>query len=272
MSTLVIFLVLIQRPIGLNNVGNICYLNSILQFFFSFKDIHHILDLYNLEADSKLSRAEEFVACLKKLFIQMIVSDEQSISLDRKIAEMALAFGEQQDITECLESILDMFQDAFKGESKAIIQSLFFGKILQTLTYTKQGKVEMSTKEEEFNSLIVDVFDDIYVCLDTYFSQSQVDVENTSGEKYLSITGLPQCLMIHINRVKFDLKTKNAYKSNEFTQFYPVIYLDRYMDANYVSCNDRRVKMNELRTELANKQKLLVSLGKKSVFLFIAHI
>lgn len=252
-------------------MGNICYLNSLLQFFFSFKDIHLILDVYDLDPISSLTKAQEFILLLKNLFAQMILSDEQSISIDRKIAEIALAFGEQQDVTECLESILDMFQAAFTGESRGMIQESFFGKIRQTLTYTKQGEVERSTKDEEFNSLIVDVFDDIYVCLDMYFAKGQVEVENTIGDKYLSILELPKCLMIHINRVKFDQASKHAYKSNEFTQFYQFIYLDRYMDYNFDSVIERKAKMNELRNALAEKQKLLDELGKKAVFLYILN-
>jgi ubiquitin carboxyl-terminal hydrolase 25/28 len=224
-----------------------------------------VLDTYSVDTDSTQTKAQEFVYCLKKLFAEMILSDEQSISPDKRIAEMALAFGEQQDVTECLESILGMFQTAFTGDSRNIIQSLFFGKIRQTLSYSKEGKLERSTKDEEFNSLIVDVFDDIYVCLDTYFSQGQVEVENTIGDRYLSILELPQCLLVHINRVKFDQTTLNAYKSNEFTQFYESIYVDRYMDSNFDSCFERRAKMIELRAELANKQNLLDELGKKSV-------
>jgi ubiquitin C-terminal hydrolase len=220
------------------------------------------MDIYTVENTS--TKAQEFIHCLKQLFVEMILSDEQSISPDKRIAEMALSFGEQQDVTECLESILNMFQSAFTGDSRSIIQSLFFGRIKQTLSYSKQGKMECSTKDEEFNSLIVDVFDDIYVCLDTYFSQGQVEVENTIGVKYQSILKLPQCLLIHINRVKFDQAAMNAYKSNQFTQFYDSLYLDRYMDSNFDACNDRRAKMIELRAELAEKQKVLDELGKKS--------
>jgi hypothetical protein len=83
--------------------------------------------------------------------------------------------------------------------------------------YTKAGKIEKSDKLEAFNSLIVDVAQDIYSSLDMFFSSSkvrvwiwfldnlklmaigQVDVENTTADRELSIVELPQCLLLQIN-------------------------------------------------------------------------
>ena len=58
-------------------------------------------------------------------------------------------------------------------------------------------------------------------------------------------------MFILINRAKFDSKTKKAYKSNDFTEFYDSIYLDRYMANQEHLVIDKRRHVMELRSELA---------------------
>ena len=60
---------------------------------------------------------------LQKLFTEMVHSEEKSLTPDKKIAEMTLynsknAFGEQQDMSECLDSFFDLIGATMKGESK----------------------------------------------------------------------------------------------------------------------------------------------------------
>eukprot|EP00842_Homolaphlyctis_polyrhiza_P003906 jgi/Hompol1/4516/HPOL_003683-RA len=178
-------------PAGLANVGNTCYLNSLLQLYFSIVDLRHRIFQFVPPLPDGLS-AREQQAC------ESLTSQFTSNT-----------FGIQQDISECMDNIIDMLDLAFNkldrntdGLNK-LIQKLFVGTIHQTLRYNdSDGTQRTSTKEETFHQLIVDPADDLMKAVDSYFVDQK--------------------------RVKYDRETNTAIKSNQFVAFPKVMSLARY--------------------------------------------
>ena len=98
-----------EWPIALNNIGNTCYLNSLLQFFFSvkpFRDLVLNIDVHKILIDDKLirskrvggrnvskrevERAQRTAEELKKLFIAMITSSSRAVRPDTEVARLTL--------------------------------------------------------------------------------------------------------------------------------------------------------------------------------------
>lgn len=64
---------------------------------------------------------------LQKLFIDMSTSTALSVMPERRIAELTFlnsetAFGNQQDMNECLDAFLDLLCRAFKKEALDVLQ------------------------------------------------------------------------------------------------------------------------------------------------------
>ena len=172
-----------DRPVGINNIGNTCYLSSLLQFFFSFKSLREcILDFNVISLDKSVEieckmnsmciNKVVVVEKLQKLFKEMQESNSSAVTPDKRLVQLALYDGQQsnqqQDISECMDSCMDKLFKVFQSES----QTLFFGKMKQTLTF--QDSKNSNQQEQVFNHLIVDVCEDIYSCLDSFFSFNQV--------------------------------------------------------------------------------------------------
>ncbi|KAJ3020283.1 ubiquitin-specific protease ubp2 [Thoreauomyces humboldtii] len=189
-------------------------------------------------------RSHEFVQELSALFASLIWTDRRSIRPSRRVAEVALnnddLFGQQQDIGESMDNILELLEIAFTSgsaidapalsERSNLIKHLFFGKTKQMLNYTdKTGKTHNRRKDEEFSHLIVDVADTLYTSLDAYFGLTKVDLDGVVAEKELSMTIVPPILTIQIQRAKFNRETKKAYKQNDFMKFEKSLRLDRYV-------------------------------------------
>ncbi|CAO3621299.1 unnamed protein product [Cunninghamella blakesleeana] len=96
-------------PVGLNNIGNTCYLNSLLQYYFTlvpFRNTILNMDDYvenedklgwqpkklgGIEVDQQeVKRAKTFVRLLKGLFIQLQQTHKNAISPEYDLAFMAL--------------------------------------------------------------------------------------------------------------------------------------------------------------------------------------
>ena len=98
-----------EWPVALNNIGNTCYLNSLLQFYFSvkpFRDLVLNIDEYktNVDEDSvrlkrvggrnvsvkEVERAQRTAEELKKLFNALITSPTRSVRPDTEVARLTL--------------------------------------------------------------------------------------------------------------------------------------------------------------------------------------
>lgn len=93
-------------PVGLNNIGNTCYLNSLLQYYFSIKpfrdaalEFHDVFkgqSVYKdrriggrLVGDGEVERSFQFVYQLRDLFHEQIHSDRRCITPKKELAYLA---------------------------------------------------------------------------------------------------------------------------------------------------------------------------------------
>ena len=131
-------------PAGIDNIGNTCYLNSVLQYFFSITVIRNRVlqaaatltepaQIDQLEFDTKrrvggqlitpreLQRSRRFVAQLGELFHQLIHANALSVRPERELAYLALVSSRAEELeaehslvpeTGTLSEIVDNKADA----------------------------------------------------------------------------------------------------------------------------------------------------------------
>ncbi|KAL8713864.1 MAG: hypothetical protein Q9220_002009 [cf. Caloplaca sp. 1 TL-2023] len=100
---------LAEWPVGLANIGNTCYLNSLLQFYFTMKPLRDLVlafDQYKMDLTmgsptkrtvgsrtvlrEEVQRAQKFVYGLQKLFQDMIVARNAHVTPELDLARLTL--------------------------------------------------------------------------------------------------------------------------------------------------------------------------------------
>ncbi|ORX36800.1 hypothetical protein BD324DRAFT_627205 [Kockovaella imperatae] len=94
-------------PVGLQNIGNTCYLNSILQYIYSIKPLRDEVLAFEQEPGFQAKpttreegRSRRFVRQLRLLFLQMYKSDQSSVRPDEELAYLAITRPEVDQLVQ----------------------------------------------------------------------------------------------------------------------------------------------------------------------------
>lgn len=106
-----------EWPVGIENIGNTCYLNSLLQFYFTIKPLRDIvldIDRYKMPVDEgslkekrvgsrnvskkEVDRAQKFVDELQQLFKDLITSPRTSFKPSPDVARLTLLSSSKAEI------------------------------------------------------------------------------------------------------------------------------------------------------------------------------
>ncbi|KAG0052950.1 ubiquitin-specific protease ubp2 [Gryganskiella cystojenkinii] len=258
-----------QHPVGLANIGNTCYLNSLLQYMYTIRDIRETvmnMDAY-LENESDpdwkekvidgrtLSRqdvaeAKEIVSELNKLFTSMLTAKSRSVTPSTRLVELLLSTGKDglTDVTGTRAQD-QFFEQQDVSETMSILM-LFYAKASKKSSDDKKEMEGQSNNRviEDFNTLLLNVKEDIAMeeLVDNYFdagnqqqspdlgggsASGSTDSNANTNDNVITMTELPPILQIHLMRTQFDRIDKTSYKSNAKVSIPKRLYLDQYLDS-----------------------------------------
>ncbi|GAB5354948.1 hypothetical protein AAMO2058_000163500 [Amorphochlora amoebiformis] len=192
----------------------------------------------------KVEAAIDFVRQLQRTFVFLARTIRRCH--DPRAAVMALLrfhnglrMGEQHDITEIFQIVVDAMALAFKEKEHGedVIKRLFQGSAEEQIS-GNGIKDKLPTQNVPTGHLIVNVDDEnLHAGLEAQ-TKSQLDdsykqVHKIEGDatKTTWFTKVPEILFIQIQRTRFDPVKQRAIKINKQFRFQPTLHVDRYLQS-----------------------------------------
>ncbi|GAA5975081.1 hypothetical protein JCM11641_000024 [Rhodosporidiobolus odoratus] len=207
--------------------------------------------------------------------------------------ENYMAFGRQNDVTECMDNVMFQVETALLASSSSspadggranLLKRTFYGSTLQTLTFSPPVPSSITdpvrTQNEPFSSLLVDVpplpipsnmsspalQKDLYDALDPVFSPSSVELDSHPASRRVDLLreNLPVLLQIQLQRVQFDRERGEVFKSNAWLRFAEGVDVRRFCkddgEGEGSERKRRREKAEEIRARVERARGRVVEL------------
>ncbi|XP_042232940.1 ubiquitin carboxyl-terminal hydrolase 15-like [Homarus americanus] len=227
-------------PSGLKNIGNTCYINSVLQCLFNVYDFsyHFIYMGYKQDLNRENKLNAEVVDVIAQIF-QALHNKTPTDTYLRKFKDVLCKCDEQfvgsgqQDahdlltvVLTCLHEALTTVQDPANDSSISIVSDIFHGLQESTIVCPKTGSV-ISRTRETFNSisLPVDMLKDwsLEELIKKHFEDQRIEWEcvdcgtlHPCNHTTILVT-LPIILIIHLSKY-----TKRSVRGQKNLVHYPV--------------------------------------------------
>ncbi|CAF3297407.1 unnamed protein product [Rotaria socialis] len=272
----------LDEPAGLKNIGNTCWFNSIVQAVYTlpyFREL--ILNFRHAITSRELNESEKQAICfteeLRNLFILMLKSPRRSINPDRAIKKfkntrkLSGADFSHEDCSEFATHLIDLIELAYETigkNSMNIDNTTISTNFINPINTFVTGEVIVERNEnnsihEALRQINIQMIDssNLYDGLEALWLGS-ADESLSSQQAIIEqrwLTRLPPVLFICLNRYRFSQATKQASKIIASFEFYPELYLDRYMLINKNLVLNKRNIARRLYVQLHELEKKLNS-------------
>ena len=238
--------------VGLRNLGCICYMNAMLQQFFMCQQFRYSFLMVDDKEAPNMKKPpkdkwgdvdDNVVHQLQKMFGYLELSDRQ----DYNPYEFCFSFKDytgnpvnvsvQQDTQEFLNMIFEKLETALKKTSfKNILESIFGGKTTTQLICAG-GCNKVKSREENFYNLSLEVRNQktIYDSLEKYITGEIINDymcedcnKKVDTTKRCCLSFLPNILIVHLQRIVFNLDTLMNEKINSKLEFPFELNLEPY--------------------------------------------
>lgn len=160
-----------DRPLGLTNIANTCYLNSLLQYFFTIRELREtILQFTNgaetpalngdqlnrvggrLITNKEVERSKRFVILLQSLYNSLIHSSDVAVTPETELAYLALVPSKEEEAKAPIETIVI---DDDEDEDQALTLTKLSGPVSPSVL-GKRGSDHLDTDGMDIEAMAID--------------------------------------------------------------------------------------------------------------------
>lgn len=269
--------------VGLKNVGNTCYFNSLIQTIFQIKELLTSIlefqppeDIDKLLSEMKVSDpiiikrkkgCLKLVLATKKLFTLMLLGNKKILDPSEVTNSLidaqgkSIKIGEQLDIGEFAINFFERIEEGLLlnanllNQDNSSFKDLFFGTSKDFITFEWADFKSKKDLDAVFGPINLSITQkDLMASLDSYinFSVDGYQTPNgdiTTAKKRIWLTKAPKVLTFILQRSVYD-REKGMMKACDAFNFPKEIFIDRFMYSNKKGLKDMLENSKAMKSKL----------------------
>ena len=243
--------------LGIHNLCSICYMISVIQQFFMIPLFKKVI----LTTEVNCENEDNVLFQLQKMFYYLNYSDRKFYSPESFVYSFKDYDGNptniniQCDAQEFLLRFMDQIENLLKNTKyKYLINSIFVGISSTNLKCNNSNCENVNTRKEKIYDISLDISNcfNLKDCLNKYIGEENIEdykcdkcKNKITHVKNTLLEYLPNILIIHLQRNKFNYETFQLEKINSRIEFETKINIKNYtIDKNNKNKNDENYEYN----------------------------